>query len=274
MQGLFVHVTDGAFPVTGTLGVNNDVRITDLTHTFLKSNHLSPYFLLRLVASFTDDTLSSDPMVIYFNNDANTGFDSKFDALKLLNTDLKVTNLYALLPDGTKLSIDALPEMTDTIKTIPLGLMTYKSGEISFRIRDIENLPPGMKIYLHDAVTGINRDLLPDQEYIIDLTAGEYSNRFSLKLLNSTSNLPDVDLSSDFFNVYSSNGIVKANVGSLDGREGVIYIFDLVGHQVFSQKVFEEGYYEFNPLVKPGIYFVTLLSGNYKNTKKIFILNK
>ena len=28
MQGFLVHVSDGAYPVTGTLGVNNNVRIT------------------------------------------------------------------------------------------------------------------------------------------------------------------------------------------------------------------------------------------------------
>ncbi len=37
MQGFFVHVSDGTYPVTGTLALDNSVRITDLTHSFIKS---------------------------------------------------------------------------------------------------------------------------------------------------------------------------------------------------------------------------------------------
>ena len=42
MQGFFIHVTDGSYPVTGTLSMNNSVRITDLTHAFLKSVIIEP----------------------------------------------------------------------------------------------------------------------------------------------------------------------------------------------------------------------------------------
>ena len=65
---------------------------------------------------------SADPMVIYFDEKAGKGFDSNLDALKLMNTDYTVPNLYALGTDGSKLSIDALPELRqDTICSIPLG---------------------------------------------------------------------------------------------------------------------------------------------------------
>ena len=65
-------------------------------------------------ATFADDPASTDPMVIYFDEKAQTGFDSYLDALKLMNTDYYVPNLYAFGADGTKLSIDALPENQDT----------------------------------------------------------------------------------------------------------------------------------------------------------------
>ena len=72
MQGFFVHVSDGTFPVTGTLGVSNSVRINDLTHPFLKSANSSDRFLIRAMATFTDDTASADPSVIYFDNGCTT----------------------------------------------------------------------------------------------------------------------------------------------------------------------------------------------------------
>ena len=42
-----------------------------------------------------------------------------------------------LVADGTKLSIDALPESPDSLCSIPLGLKTNIDGNIVFRIIDI-----------------------------------------------------------------------------------------------------------------------------------------
>ena len=270
MQGFFVHVTDGVYPVTGTLGMNNAVRVNDLTHPFLKTNEESNSLFFRLTTTYTDSPRSSDPMVIYFNDNATMEFDSDYDALKLMNTDLEMTNLYARLPDGTKLSINALPVMDDSLMIIPLGLNIYRNGDIRFRITDFENLLVDMKIYLHDAQTGINQNLLPDQEYKVNLQPGEYTSRFSLRLLNSPLDLPEID-PSDFFSIYSSNGFLEANIGYLGGNEGVLSMFDLAGRKLFSQKVFEHGKYTFNPGVSDGIYIVTLLSGDVVDTKKILI---
>jgi len=274
MQGFFVHVTNGAYPVTATLGLTNNVRIADLTHAFSKKGDGDTYIpILRLTAVFSDDLNSSDPAVIYFDEKATSEFNNQLDALKLMNTDQGVPNLYALTPGGTKLSIDALPEIADSSITIPIGLTTYRNGEIIFRIRDIENFPAGMNIYLHDALTGINQDLMHDKEYKISISAGEYSSRFSLKFLIDPTDVPDPNPSSDLFTVYCSNGILKASILSLVGNVGILDIYDLVGHKVFVQKVYEEGYIEFNPRLINGIYIIRFMSGNLRETKKIFIKN-
>ena len=63
MQGFFVHVTP-SFPVEGTLVMNNSVRVTDQTTPFTKSAYKGSVPLLRLTASFSDDTTSFDPVVI------------------------------------------------------------------------------------------------------------------------------------------------------------------------------------------------------------------
>ncbi len=270
MQGFFVHVMDGVYPVTGTLGMNNAIRINDQTHPFLKSNEETNSLFFRLTTTYTDSPRSSDPMVIYFDEYATTEFDSDFDALKLMNTDLGITNLYSLLPDGEKLSINALPAMIDSLITIPLGLNIYRSGDLSFKITDFENLLVDMKIYLHDALTGQNLNLLANQEYKVNLQAGEYDNRFSLRLLNCPQDLPKTD-PSDFFNVYYFNGTLEANIGYLGGHDGVLYLQDMSGRNLLTSKVSGNGCYKFNPRVSDGIYIVALLSGNDVKTKKILI---
>ena len=271
MQAFFVHVTDGAFPVTGTLGLTNSVRTNDLTHPFLKSKQVSSRFLIRLTAGFTTGTKSGDPMVIYFDHEAKTSFDSDMDALKLMNTDMAVPNLYATISGGAKLSINALPDIPDTELYVPLGLKIYLAGEIGFRISKNENMPEGMMIFLRDAITGTNIDLLEDKEYKIVLPAGEYIDRFSLGFLRSTTDIPDLIETDDFFSVYSSQAMIKATVKRLDGREGLLSVFDLNGRQVYSKKVYDIGFYDINPGLKSGIYVIRFYSGKLSTVKKLFI---
>ena len=91
MQGFFVHVSNGAFPVTGTLGLNNSVRITDLTHPFTKKKGIDSSIPLSQTYCQLIQMIhaSADPAVIYFDEKATSEFDNQLDALKLMNTDLK-----------------------------------------------------------------------------------------------------------------------------------------------------------------------------------------
>ena len=268
MQSFFVHVTDGAYPVSAYLAVDNAARVDDLTHEFAKSSKL-PGFMMRLSASFYDDTSAYDPMVIYFDNHSIKGFDKQFDAIKLKNTDISTPNLYSIVSGGKNLAINAMPQTRGTT-IVPLGVYTRKGGELRFSLRHVENLPIGLGIYLHDAVLGANTDLLIQPDYTVELSEGEYNSRFSLKLIDNSPDLP-IDSPSDFFNAYSNQGVVKVVIGALEDGAGTVYLYDLLGTEQYSFEVSAEGYYEFSPGVRSGIYFVTLVTGNELSTKKIFI---
>ncbi|MDZ7633090.1 MAG: hypothetical protein U5L72_01035 [Bacteroidales bacterium] len=271
MQGFFVHVSDGAFPVTGTLGMTNSVRVKDLTHPFLKSAHSSSRFLVRATASFTGDPASADPLVVYFNDEAEAGFDSEFDALKLMNTDMMVTNFYSVLTGGKKLSINALPVQTDSATVIPLGLKTYIDGELNFRIRDIENLPEGGRIYFRDRLTGASINLLPDQVYKVTLSAGDYNDRFSLEFLKGTTGIADPEASEKLFTAYSTNSLLKVTISRIEGRSGIITVFDLAGRPLYITEVSEAGNYEFETGIKQGIYIISYKTGMRSGNMKLFI---
>ncbi len=43
-------------------------------------------------------------------------------------------------PDGAKLSISALPPISDNLLQIPLGLKLNRAGNIIFRISDIDEI--------------------------------------------------------------------------------------------------------------------------------------
>jgi hypothetical protein len=274
MQGFFVHVSDGAYPVTGTLGLDNSVRVTDLTHPFLKSEGKGQLPLIRLGATFVDDIASTDPMVIYFDEKAQTGFDTYLDALKLMNTDYNVPNLYALGTDGTKLSIDALPESQDSLCSIPLGLKTNINGNIVFRIIDLVEESSWDKIYITDLASSTENDLLNNKEYKVYLEAGEYNNRFFLNASEKGSEIPDTSSNNNLFSVYSSHGIIKAHINTEKTGSGLLSICNIAGQVIFVKKILDPGYYEFNPGIKDGIYIVRFVSRTYQDSRKIFILNR
>jgi hypothetical protein len=273
MQGFFIHVANGTWPVTGTLAMNNSVRITDMTHSFTKSKSNNSVPLLRLVAGFSDDPASADPVVIYFDEKASDGFDSNLDALKLMNTDLMVTNLYTVGSDGAKLSISALPPVTDNLCKVPLGLKLNKAGNVIFKIRDVDESFTGMRIYLSDVLTDTEQDLLPDKEYSLYLNTGEYPDRFFLNLSNITTDIDDKTQNNDLFSVYSTHGILKAEINSKPGENGIFFINNLTGQVLFTEKIYQPGYHEFNTGLKDGVYIVTYICGTKRSSKKIIILN-
>jgi hypothetical protein len=270
MQGFFVHVTDGAWPVTGTLAMNNSVRVVDLIHPLTKSD-ISSRSLIRLTAEFSDDTVSVDPVVIYFDEKATDKFDGQLDALKLMNTDFMVPNLYAVGSDGVKLSISALPVISDTLYKVPLGLKINRDGRIIFKIRALEGNLADMKISFADIVAKTDKDLLSGKNYSLDLTTGQYENRFFLNFRNIGTGIIDYTASDDLLSVYCSHGILKLKINTLPAEEGTLIISNLTGQVNLIKKYYEPGYYELNPGVKNGVYIISFLSGTNRYSKKIFI---
>jgi len=274
MQAFFIHITDGVWPVTGTLGINNTVRITDYTQQFIKSGSATSRPILRISANYTDNPGTSDPMVIYFDEKGSNEFDGRNDALKLMNTDRLVPNFYSITPDGYNLSINALPLWEDSLLVIPVGLRTERDGNLLFRIMYEDNLSSETKIYLSDNLTGSDNIINMFKGYNIYLNAGEYNNRFSLVLVKGTSYIHDNRSYKDLFSIYSSKGGIVANIILLPGNTGTMTICNISGQLVFIKDFYEIGYHEFNLELKTGIYLVNFLSGNVRDTKKLFILGR
>jgi len=274
MQAFFIHVSNGTYPVTGTLAMNNNVRIKDFVHPFIKGYSSSDISFLRLTATFGDNPGFPDPMVVYFDEKAQKEFDSGLDALKLMNTDILVPNLYSVASDGSNLSINGLPLLNDSLLVVPLGLKTGKDGNLTFKISDSGNLPSGTGIYLYDKVSGTDKSLDFNKEYSIYLAAGEYLNRFSIRLVNGITDLPAIGPDAKLFSIYSSHGTLIADINLQSGDRGALMINNISGQILFRKEIYQGGYQEFNPHLEPGIYFVSYSSGNIKETKKILILNK
>ncbi|MVT07637.1 T9SS type A sorting domain-containing protein [Chitinophaga tropicalis] len=270
MQGFFVHVTNGTFPVTGTLAVNNNARVNNLGPSY----HRMPGAdapLLRLEAGLNDDGYAPDPMVVYFQETASKGFEEHLDALKLMNTDQVTPDLYTAADDGQPLSINALPYLQDSSTVITLFLNNKKRGWITFYARSIARLPDGWHIYLKDDVAGVQQDIQHNARYRVYLDAGKYDQRFKLVFSRYPSEPP---AGADAFRAYSAGGRLHVYLPLPPGEKGQVSVTNLLGQVLYQQTFTTGGNYELATGWSSGIYMVNYFSKQGVRSKKLLITNE
>jgi len=246
MQGFFVHVSNGTYPVTGTFAVNNNVRVNNLSPVFHKStfavSSIAPRTLLRLSANFSDNVFSSDPLVVYTSEKATPIFDGGLDAVKLMNTNEQIPNLYIVGVNSTKLVIHALTKL-ETPTVIPLGLQTSRDGTITLNLRNLEQFPNNLHLYLSDAETGVNQDLQQNPEFKVSLKQGTYENRFSLRCDPAKATLKAAN-EADIYLVYKSAGTMFMRIKLVNQTQGTLTVTNIMGQIISRKPINGNGDYE------------------------------
>ena len=269
MQGFFVHVSNGNYPVNGTLGITNSARINNLNPLF-RDALIDNRTILRFAANFKTPNPIEDAAVIYFDSQANRSFDKELDALKIANTDVLVPNIYTLSQDSRQLSIFGIPEPTDSITRIPLGIMTLSDGWINFNAKNISLLPSSLYIYLVDTEKGVTQNLRQEPEYLFYLKAGTYNQRFilvfSLSELSKT-----VAAAEKIFKISRSGTHLMVNMNLPFNTKASLMISNMRGQILLKREVFEQESVEINPASSSGVYIITVISGNKMQSEKVLI---
>ena len=273
MQGFFIHVSDGDYPVTGILGTTNEVRITNMDHPFIKSDYENVKPMLRLVAGYENDTASFDPLIIYFDAKATTNFDGQCDALKLFNTDYMVTNFYSFSEDGSQLSINGLPPDIAESYTVRLGIKTEMDETIVFKIKNIEGNLGLDKVILTDTVAHSNQDLLHTNIYKVSLPAGHYKERFYLNLVKTPTGINDYEDQKNDIKIYSFQGTLTVIINRPDFTYGTLTMYNLSGQSLYKNNILGPGEHKLNPPLRNGFYIVTLTYGSDRFTEKVILNN-
>jgi autotransporter-associated beta strand protein len=271
LQGFFVHVSNGAYPVSGSLTFTNSARVNNLNPLFHKPEGGASIPLLRFTAGYENSGGNRDPMVVYFNESASSDFDKNFDALKLMNTDFQIPNLYSFSSDAFKLSIKALPSMVDSITVLPIGLETEKDGWVSFHVSDLENFPSNLRIYFSDNKTGICQNLDLDRTARINLKAGQYNDRLSL--IFSLKDLQYNPSANENFYAYSFREILYIYCKLEPAEKGRLMIYNMMGQMVYSSYLFVNGYQQITTDLQTGLYVLSLTSSKGTYLRKVFLTN-
>lgn len=227
--------------------------------------------LLRIAAGYGSDTLSFDPLVVYFDDRATLSYDGLYDALKLFNNDLNVTNFFVFSHEGSKLSISGIPGYISEPLSLRLGICTEKSGTVVFRVSNTEGLFTSCSVILHDRDTGAETRLAEGSEYPVSLPAGEYFDRFFLTISALIMAVPrTVDDTGDL-KVYYSGGVLRSNIIIPGEGKAMLEIYNMSGQLLSSHRLGSSGYHEFYPDLIRGNYIIRVYSGTMSISRKIFI---
>jgi hypothetical protein len=271
MQGFFVHVTNGSFPVTATLGFSNPVRINNLTAPLHKKDSIPKWPLIRIASSYVSSRKLSDPTVFYFDKAHDLSFDKNTDALKLMNTSTDYPNLYSFSTDNNRLSINSAPMLNDSMHIFKLGLQTKKFKQTQLEAIDLINLPNPYHIYLYDAKLNILQNLKVQKAYAFYSTQEIEDHRFSI--IFSLKDIQYLAGRSNIFNAYNRQGQVYFLLNPLI-NECEITVTNMQGQTIHKQMVTGNKEVILNTNFASGLYCITASNRNVVFTKKIMIFNE
>lgn len=181
IQGFFVHVTNGSYPVSGTLGATTAVmtdRVAPVFHRSGLTMNRAVRQLLRIGANYQGSKIT-DALVAYTDQRASMKFNKELDAVKLMNSSAAYPEIYLLNEKHEKLVIKAVSDFA-AAGDIPLGLVMSRDGEVKLSLIGDDRLPPYLHVFLNDQLTGKSHDLQAQNGLVFSLKKGVYDQRFSL----------------------------------------------------------------------------------------------
>ncbi|MBP7497676.1 MAG: hypothetical protein KA792_08450, partial [Bacteroidales bacterium] len=132
---------------------------------------------LRLKVENYNNNLYFDQTIITFVDQATEGFDSKYDAYKLYNTDPEIPNIFSIITDNI-LSINAIPKLKVDRK-VKLGLDYSKNNTLNIIATEINNFET-TDVYLLDTILGTYKKLNLMDNYIFSYNTSQTKQRFSI----------------------------------------------------------------------------------------------
>jgi hypothetical protein len=169
-----------AFLVTanaaGAIQALNTDRTLDLNPTFFSQPVITNDVLrMELVKNNAHDEI-----VVFFAPGLSTdNFEVETDAKKMIPFSTTQSFLYSKA-GNKQLSMNGLGAF-NTDKVVPLGIKVSTSGIHEIRATDLSSFQSSAMIYLKDVESGTVQDLRTNPVYEVNLTAGNYENRFFIQ---------------------------------------------------------------------------------------------
>ena len=279
--GRYIPVAQGFFvrgQATGNIIFNNGQR------TFVKEGTASSVFLRNSSNATTYNNNAQDlrmkirlgfnsinslhrQLLVTQDTNASAGVDFGYDGEY---NESQVDDMYWMVLNN-KYSIQGI----DTINAstvLPLGLHTDDDGINTFTIDALENVPDTLDIYLYDKVTALYHDLRQN-DFSIDLTAGEYLDRFELRFNSNSLSTEDFtnETGIQFYFANNNESIVINNPKLEDIKS--VELYNILGQSIVKFDAIEnQDYIELQTnAISTGNYILEIKTNNGKVSKKVLV---
>ena len=223
-QGFYVQVTGATTLVAKEAykGASTQQLLRTSNTNQIQGNSSTPPMVLRLQASGNN---MKNETAIYFDANATIHYENDYDAISL-GVDPGFLGIVSSLHD-TDYAINGLPTLNQNI-SIPVKAITGTTGSYQIAATDLQNLPSGACIRLHDNYMSSDWDLRTGP-YSCTLTDTETVPRFVLNItidpslsVSSIYKNPTCSSSADGYMVASSSGTAPWNYYWKDSANNII----------------------------------------------------
>jgi len=270
MQGFFVHCNDASAthttPGSGTVVVSHAARVHN-SEGFLKNEAAITNGLI-ITASCVSNSFT-DKISIHFDPTSTAGYNAGYDALKLWGGS-ESPQLYTRIGD-TDVTCNSLPFDKKNI-VIPMSFTNSMVGGMTLTASDLQTFESAITITLEDLKLSTTQDLRLNPVYSFTYDNVDNPNRFLLHFNNPSFGIGEkkIDHSLQIYSYHSSIYIKSTDGKDLDGQ---VFIYDLIGRQVYSGNLAHSSLYRISPKVEEGYYAVKVVGNNGIETEKVYLSN-
>ena len=259
----YIPSTQGFFIMTNSDGITrfkNSQRVAGYNDNFASR----PAAQSRLWLNLTDEVNDFQQILIDFNPDATEGIDRLYDA-SAMETDSGL-NFYSFA--GNKaLSIQALPELTQTDKIIELGYQAVTDVQsYSISLENFEGELLQKNIYLKDSIMNVIHDLKQSPYHFTYLGTVDTNHRF--QLLISADSLQIHNAVSGEISVFQSGEYLIIRSPERDFQH--IRLIDIQGRIIFDSDKINTRYYKI-PVPSTQLAICRIEAGGEVVTRKIIL---
>lgn len=207
-------------------------------------------------------------LIGFMNQYATSDYDNGYDGI---NIETPSNDLY-FINGNNKLNIQG--EGYFNVNNIfPMGVKTEQNGIVKFVIDGKENFNDNQDIFIYDNVTGTYNNI-NNNDFEINLPAGLYENRFSLRFANQSSlNVNQSNLNQGItIDFYREEKIININNFRQDVAIKVVEVYNLLGQNIASFKIDNQNASNIQLPFSPkntGIYIIKASTEKGEISKKI-----
>ncbi len=236
-------LTDGIVPVSQAFFIQSNAADPVLTIPADARVHSSQQFYMPgreiqneipFVVLEISNSAKKDEVWVTFCEECTEGYDNDWDVYKKYG-DENAPQLY-LQENVFELSIDALPNLTDAGKIIPLNFIAGENGQHVLMLKDLAGLED-IDIILEDLFTDHSQILSENPLYSFNASVSDSPDRFLLHIGVIVTGKDEIEDESQY-SIYSLEKTIyiKRN-GNAKDQDIVVQLFDIYG-RLISEKSF------------------------------------